>query len=61
MEKSNPESSASINGYVVLVQSQGMPPVYSYVKESSEIGSVVSSTLETHPGAIILIQASVNL
>lgn len=50
-----------INGYIVSVQSQGLPPSQSYVKDAFEIGSIVSSVLETRPGAIVLISASVIL
>jgi hypothetical protein len=61
MEKLNPKNSVRINGYIVSVQSQDMPPVQSYVKEASEIGSIVSSVLSTRPGAIVLISSSVIL
>ena len=61
MEKLSSKESVRVNGYIVSVQFQGMPPVQSYVKDASEIGSIVSSVLETRPGAIVLISASVIL
>lgn len=61
MEKSISKESVRVNGYIVSVQSQGMPPTQSYVKDASEIGSIISSVLETRPGAIVFISASVIL
>lgn len=61
MEKLISKEPARVNGYIVSVQSRGVPPVQSYVKDASEIGSFVSSILETHPRAIIFISASVIL
>lgn len=56
-----PGDSVRVNGYIISVQSQGMPPVQSYVKETSEIGNIVSAALKKHLHAIVLIQASVDL
>lgn len=51
----------NFNGYILSVQSQGMPPVYSYVPFDSKLESIVSDALRSHPNAIILIQASTDL
>lgn len=56
-----PKDSVRVNGYIISVQSQGMPPVQSYVKEASGIGDIVSAALKKNFHAIVLIQASVDL
>ena len=61
MEKLESNGLPCVNGYIISVQSQGMPPVQSYEKEASEIGSIVSAVLKKHPNAIVLISASVLL
>ena len=58
---SNSKKPADFNGYIVSIQYQGMPPVYSYVPVGSKLESIVSSALKSHPHAIILIQASTDL
>ena len=58
MEKLLSNESVRINGFIVSVQSQGMPPTQSYVKDASEIGSIVSHVLETRPGSIVIVSAS---
>lgn len=58
---SDPKKSADFNGYIVSVQSQGLPPVYSYVPFGNKLELIVSSALKSHPHAIILVQASTEL
>lgn len=58
---SNSKKPADFNGYIVSVQYQNIPPVYSYVPFGSKLESIVSSALKSHPHAIILVQASTDL
>lgn len=66
MEKLNPKNPdfkkpVILNGYILSIQSHGMPPVYSYVPLDSKLESIVSDALKSHPNSIILIQASTDL
>lgn len=51
----------NVNGYILSIQYQNIPPVYSYVPFGSKLESIVSSALKSHPHAIILIQESTDL
>lgn len=55
------EDKVFVNGFIVSVQLPGVPPKQSFVKTSSSLAEVVSSTLDSTPHAIILVQASVDL
>lgn len=60
----NSKKSVDLNGYILSIQYQNVPPVppvYSYVPFGSKLESIVSDTLKSHPGAIIFIQASTGL
>lgn len=59
--KTNPKESFRVNGYILSIQYQGMPPTYTYVPADSKLESIVSNALKSHPHAIILIQASTDL
>lgn len=61
--KIEPKKSFRVNGYILSIQYQGMPPTYTYVPADSDskLESIVSSALKLHPHAIILIQASTDL
>lgn len=58
---SNSKKPVDFNGYIVSVQYQSTPPVFSYVPFGSNLESIVSRALKSHPHAIILIQASTDL
>lgn len=55
------EEKRNLSGYILSIQYQNMPPVYSYVPFGSKLESIVSSALKSHPHAIILIQESTDL
>lgn len=55
------EEKKNVNGYILSIQYQNIPPVYSYVPFGSKLESIVSSALKSHPHAIILIQESTDL
>lgn len=55
------KNSAVFNGYILSIQYQNIPPVYSYVPFGSKLESIISDALKSHPNAIILVQASTDL
>lgn len=61
MQVSKKEEKKNLNGYILSIQYQNMPPVYSYVPFGSKLESIVSNALKSHPHAIILIQESTDL
>lgn len=55
------EDKIFVNGFIVSVQSPGLPPRQSFVETSSALTETVVSILNSNPHTIILVQASVNL
>lgn len=59
--KTEPKKAFCVDGYILSIQYQGMPPTYTYVPVGSKLESIISSALKSHPHAIILVQASTDL
>lgn len=55
------EEKTFVNGFIVSVQSPGLPPRQSFVENSSALTETIVSILDSSPHTIILVQASVNL
>lgn len=60
MEKVLSKESVTVNGFIVSVQTPGVPPKQTFVDTSSALAETVASILDSAPYAVVLVQASVN-